>query len=235
MGPLNPWSPGFQEAVRIALAVGGRLTSLAREVVEHPAASWWTAPLDRTRQVLVTDDLRESSRQPERDASGWEDYAQRPAEWRLTSTLYGTCSYSCVDVVIARGIGDWPRSSEQRRFMAEIDESARVLEISTPAEWHGLCASFPRIDRSRDSPAGAGMIVPGWDRVAERWDGIHLTFAGLLTVPLVRHSTAAGATMMWNWNTEGTMWLPGAVLRSTTPLPAIYRHDLEKFPSPLME
>ncbi len=78
------------------------------------------------------------------------------------------------------------------------------------------------------------MIVPGWDRVAERWDGIHLTFAGLLTVPLVRHSTAAGTTMMWNWNTEGTMWLPGAVLRSATPLPGVHRHDLE-FPSLLMK
>ena len=231
---LSPWSPVFDWTVPAALTGGARLSDLAREVASHPAASWWTAPMDRTRQVLVTDGQRESSmRSPERDL-WWEDYAQRHTRWRFTSTLYG--AYSCADVVIAGPIGDWPPSKEQRRFVAEIDASARVHEISTPEDWHGLCVSFPRVDTNTNTPdyVGVGTLVPDWSRVAEQWDGVHMTFAGLLTIPLVRRSTAAGATMMWSWDTEGTMWLPGEFLRAGRRLPTFDDRDFT-FPRFLMD
>ena len=232
--PLSPWSPIFGWTVPAALTEGARLSDLAHEVASHPAASWWTAPMDGTRQVLVTDGQRESDmRSPERNL-GWEDYAQRHTQWRLTATLHG--DYSCADVVIAGSIGDWPPSSEQRRFVAEIGESARVLEISTPEDWHSLCVSFPRVDRNTNTPdyVGVGTLVPDWSLVAEQWDGVHMTFAGLLTTPLVRWSTAAGATMMWSWDTEGTMWLPGEFLRAGRQLPTFHDDDFT-FPDFLMD
>lgn len=233
LGALNPWSDGFDMAIYTALAAGDRLSDLAHEVAAHPKASWWTAPMDKSQQVLVTDDQRESSPHPSERNRWWEDYAQRHTQWRLTSTLHRESS--CVDIIIARGIGDWPPHSEQRRFTAEVDESARVLEISTPADWHSLCAAFPRVNQHPNTPPeiGVGMLVPDWSRVAEQWDGVHLTFAGLLSVPLVRHSTAVGAAMNWTWDTEGTMWLPGEFLRASGSLPA-FPDDRLEFPSPLM-
>ena len=232
--PLSLWSPVFAWAVPAAFTEGARLSDLAREVASHPAASWWTAPMDRTRQVLVTDDGRDSALDlPERDL-WWEDYAQRHTQGRFTSTLYG--EHSCADVVIAALVGDWPPSSEQRRFAAQVDESARVLEVSTPEDWHGLCVSFPRVDRNTNTPdyVGVGTLVPDWSLVAEQWDGVHLTFAGLLTVPLVRHSTAAGDTMNWTWDTEGTMWLPGEFVRASRRLPTFDDEDFT-FPRFLMD
>ena len=233
---LSPWSPVFQQAVKAALSRGSRLASLAREVAAHPETRWWTAPMDRTQQVLVIDDTsdRISSRTASSEEnSGWEDYAERPVGWRITSTLSG--GYSCLDTVIASGVGDWPPVSAHRRFEALVDESVRVREITSPADWHALCVSYPRINQQPTSPAGVGTLVPDWGRVATQWDGVHLTFMALLTVPFVRHSSAAGTTMMWSWNTEGTVLLPGTFVRAGEPL-ATSDRDLSGFvvTAPLM-
>ena len=53
---ISPWSPTFDRDVVAALALGPRLESLAHQVTAHPDSRWWTAPFDRTRQVLVNYD-----------------------------------------------------------------------------------------------------------------------------------------------------------------------------------
>jgi len=221
---VNPWSPSFERDVRAAFALRSRLENVAREVAAHSGSHWWTAPFDRTRQVLVTSDELEtvSSRSASPKSSlKWEDYAERPVGWRITSTQRGR--YSCLDAVISRGVGDWVSSSAYARFEAEIDESARVLEIVDSDDWHALCVAHPRTNRDLQSPAGAGTLVPDWTSVATQWDGVHLTFMALLTAPFVRHRSAAGTTMLWSWDTEGTWWLPGACVRAGAPLGIVDR------------
>ena len=211
---ISPWSPTFERDVIAAFSLRSRLESLAHQVTAHPDSRWWTDPFDRTRQVFVdyhTLDTASSQTEPFERNLQWEDYAQRPDGWRITSTLRGR--YSCLDAVISGGVGDWESSSAHRRFEAEIDESARVLEIVDPADWHALCVAHPRTNRHPNSPAGVGTLVPDWTSVASQWDGVHLTFMALLTVPFVRHSSAAGTTMLWSWDTEGTWWLPGEFVR----------------------
>ena len=221
---LNPWSGSFDRAVDAALSRGSALASLARDVTAHPASRWWTEPLDKTRQVLVSDATprpTSSQRASPSSLARWEAYAQRPVGWRMTSTLRG--EYSCLDTVIACGSGDWLEPEAYGRFAAKIDKSARVLEISRPADWHKLCVSFPRVNQDRNSPAGAGSLSPDWNRAAAQWDGVHLTFAGLLTTLYVRYISAAGSTMLWSWDTEGTLWLPGDFLRAGAPLAMVDR------------
>ena len=230
---LNPWSRDFAQAVPAALSRGSRLSSLAREVVAHPGSRWWTDPIDLSRQVLASDDVRDQASRPASPESNarWEDYAQRPARWRITSTLRGR--YSCLDTVIARGVGEWPMSS-YRRFEAEIDDSARVREIASPEDWHSLCVSYPRVNQRAASPAGAGTLSPDWARVATQWDGVHLTFMALLTAPFVRVNSAAGTTMLWSWDTEGAIWLPGEFLQAGAPLAALDRAEARGSVRPLM-
>ena len=227
---LNPWSADFERTVAAALSRGADLASLARAVVTHPQSRWWTAPMDPTRQLLVIDDTAHptSARTvPPASNVRWESYAQRPVGWRITSTLWG--AYSCVDTAIASGVGDWTQVTSHRRFAAEIDESARVFEVSGPADWHTLCVSFPRVNQHPNSPAGIDTLSPDWGRVGTQWNGVHLTFMGLLTAPFVRYSSADGtATMLWSWNTEGTIWLPGDFLRRASPLAPI-DHDICHF------
>ena len=225
---INPWSPTFERDVRAAFSLRPRLESLAHQVTAHPDSRWWTAPFDRSRQVLVdynvdydTPTVVSNQTEPSERNLQWEDYAQRPDGWRITSTLHGR--YSCLDAVTSTGVGDWMSTSAYPRFEAEIDESARVLEIVGPADWHALCVAHPRTNRHPNSPAGVGTLVPDWASVATQWDGVHLTFMALLTAPFVRHTSATGTTMLWSWDTEGAWWLPGGCLRAGAPLGTVDR------------
>lgn len=216
---LNPWSPQFEQALNAALARGSQLEALAHEVVAHPAADWWTARFERSHQVMIMTDAMDRETRgaaPPKVPSEWETYAERPVGWRITSTLVQ--GRSCLDTVIVSGVGEWSSTSPHRRLAVVIEDSARVCEIVSPDDWHDLCRSFPRINQQAESPAGAGTLVPDWGRAAKRWDGVHLTFLGLLTVPFVRHRSSAGTTMMWSWDSEGTMWLHRDLLRVTESL-----------------
>ncbi len=203
--------------------------------MEQPGTGWWAAPVARERQVLLVDE-EPASRTTLASGWNWEDYAERPIDWRMTSTLDGCISSG--DVVIASGVGDWGDGPSVRRT-AKVDAAARVREIVTPADWHALCASHPRVRSNpepspptrwawcyasldlhqQEGPDRAGMLVPDRGALAADLDGVHLTLAGLLTVPFVEHVSDAGRTMMWSWDTESTMWLQGSFLRAGDPMP----------------
>ncbi len=227
---ITPWSGTFDRDVAKLLSSAPRLAGLAREAVIHPGSQWWTSPMNPGQQMVIPDDPSTES-PPLEGAPVWESYAERPLEWRFTSTLHG--ELSCLDTIIAYGVGDWPYDQHQRdRFRAETDESARVLEVKGPADWHSLCTDHPRPNQHRNSPAGEGTLTPDWPGVATQWDGIHLTFLSILTAPFVRLTSEAGTTMMWSWNTEGTLWLSGSFLQAGISLPPV--NELEYDIRPLM-
>lgn len=214
---ITPWSGRFDRDVAELLSSAPRWADLAREATTHPGSQWWASPMNPDRQVTIQDDAFIEPH-PIEPAPAWESYAERPLKWHFTSTLYG--ELSCLDTIIAYGVGDWPHDQPDR-FRAETDGSARVLEVKGPADWHSLCAGHPRPNRHRGSPAGEGTLTPDWPRVATQWDGIHLTFLSILTAPFVRLSSETGTTMMWSWNTEGTLWLSGSFLQVVAPLPPV--------------
>ena len=217
---INPWSQGFSRNMKAALSQGPRLAGLASELVGHPGSSWWTAPMDRSRQIMMVNATQEDNKASPK----WESYAERPVGWRITSTVEDESA--CLDTIIESG-NDWS-IGEWRKCTCEIDKSARVFEVVGPADWHSLCAAHPRPNEHRDSPAGLETLTPDWGRVASEWDGVHLTFMALLTVPYVRYRSEAGTTMMWSWDTEGTIWLPGESLRPGAPLPSL-GYDVDRF------
>lgn len=225
---ITPWSGTFDRDVAELLSLSPCLADLAREVGNHPGSQWWASPINPGQQVIIPDDTFTESH-PLETAPAWESYAERPLEWRFTSTLYG--ELSCLDVIISYGVGDWPYDRPDR-FRAETDELARVLEITGPDDWHSFCANYPRPNQRGDSPAGKGTLTPDWRSVTTQWDGIHLTFLSILTALFVRITSEAGTTMMWSWNSEGTLWLPGSFLRPGARLSPI--NELEYDIRPLM-
>ena len=216
---LNPWADRFDQSLDLALARGARLESLAHEVVAHEASRWWTEPLDPERQILVL------SRPPVWADAGvfnpntrWEDYAQRPARWHTTATLHG--DLSCVDVAMHRHVGDWDVRDYDQRRRAVIGNNPTVFEVGSPVDWHMLCAEAPRRNQAGVKPANVGTIVPDWPRLARVYDGVHFSFAGLLTTPFVIEESPVGRTMLWSWDAAFTTWItdvvrPGALLPLT--------------------
>ena len=112
-------------------------------------------------------------------------------------------------MAIFERVGDWDRPEHYQRSHAVVDPGASVFEVASPADWHALCTTMPR--ENRPSPAGTGLLVPDWRRVANEYDGVHLTFGGLLTTPYVRTHSAAGTTRLWSWDAEFTIWVTDVV------------------------
>ena len=101
---LDPWTNRAARARSEALERGAQLEGLAHEVASHPAIHWWAAPCNLSRQVLLTDHspLVAEDEDPQTPQSSWEDYAQRPAVQRTTSTMHG--ALSSADIEIALGL-----------------------------------------------------------------------------------------------------------------------------------
>ena len=78
---------------------------------------------------------------------------------------------------------------------------ARIYEVDGPESWHNLCVQYPT--RARDDD----RLVPNWGAAAEDWDGIHLSFGGLLTCEQVRHESPAGWSKHEFWHAELTHWI----------------------------
>ena len=205
---LNPWADRFERAFELALARGTQVESLAHEVATHPASQWWTEPFDATRQVLLEDPSPSWQERTGRvPGQRWEDYAQRPTDWQCSSTMHGDLSFA--DIAILRGLGDWRLTQYQRR-RAILSDAVSVFGIGSPADWHALCAAVPRTNHAKGGLSSIATLVPDWRRLANEYDGVHFTFAGLLTAPFVCEQSSVGSTMLWSWDAEFTIWMTDA-------------------------
>ena len=194
-------------------ALARKRAAQARAVIEHPGTAWWFDDIDLDAQAWVsihwtTPPLRfiygtppdtMGWQRPRNPSSGWERYAQKPFSNQTTSTLYGphlTSKLVGYDERVGDYMCEFPLAWWSMRFLEEV----RVFEIHGPSDWHDLCVRYPAEDQR-------GCLVPNWGAVAEEWDGVHLSFGGLLTAEQNRYESAAGWTMLDSWHAEQTYWL----------------------------
>lgn len=95
----------------------------------------------------------------------------------------------------------------------KVPPSARVLEI-TAETWTALCREYPmpvtasrRRDWFRCTGRNGAWVIPDWARVAEQWDGVHLSVANYLAlagrtlaIDETRSSLVAG------WSPDLAVW-----------------------------
>ncbi len=213
------WRADHARESREVLQRGPQHADLARAILEESDTDWWFGPLDRERQVWVTQDgSPPDSAQlvpPTQPPSSHERYAQK-VEWPFcTSTLVGAAS-SWIDA-IDYGVGDLRQvytSPPYPIWLLTVDASARVFEVDGPQAWHDLCVRYPAEGATgragRGTPDFSGdkdRLVPDWSAMAADWDGVHLTFGGWLSAEQVRVDSASGWTYHWAWDAEQTMWL----------------------------
>lgn len=223
---LYPWTERSQEALDLALARGHGLEALAREVTAHPASQWWNEPFDIARQVLFTGRALPSRLGPDLGPSpAWEDYAERPTAWRVSSTTHD--GVSSADMAMLTRVGDWERPERYQRSRAVVDPGASVFEVTSPEDWHALSAEAPREYLHDSGATETSLLVPDWARLADEYDGVHLTFGGLLTTPHVRVRSAAGTTRLRSWDAEFTIWVTD-VVRAGPPLPPAATQHVER-------
>ena len=182
----------------------------ARAVIEHPGTACWFNDIDLHAQTWLsihgtldkfiygTPQDTMVWHQPQNPSRPWERYAQKPYGNQITSTQYGphlTSKLIAYDERVGDYLCQFPLAWLSIRFLEEV----RVFEIHGPSDWHNLCVSYPAKDRQ-------GRLVPNWGAVAEEWDGVHLSFGGLLTAEQNRYESPAGWTMLDFWHAEQTYW-----------------------------
>lgn len=200
---VERWRSDHHEAVLEIMQQGQRKEPLARALLEHPATSWWFSPPDLQRQVWVAradsaPDLVEWGA-PQGPPGPWERYAQKPRTIP-TSTLWGESTAS-IPIAYAERSGDYWCSYPLACWLLEMPAEAHIYEVNGPESWHNLCVRYPATGDEDD------RLVPNWEAAARDWDGVHLSFGGLLTCEQVRYESPAGWSQHEFWHAEITFWI----------------------------
>ncbi len=188
--------------LKIVREVGPQLVPLASSLLSQPVAKTWFARVDRSAQHWIGP--RSSSPNPNvfaASSSGLgavEAYTQKPGSSVVTSTAVGATSSALA--ALRHASGDYHEELPLAHFRLWPTPTASVFEINDAQSWHRLCSSFPANDSS-------GRLVPDWNSVVREWDGIHLTFGGLLSSDLVAVESHEGVSQMRFWEFEQTQWL----------------------------
>lgn len=222
------WSSDYARLIRYLALKSEALKPLARAILEHPGSDWWFAPIDRKAQVWAARAENASAAPTQaRFASPsnnrWATWENRPNKGGLyTATLFDgeTALFAALDSGVSELSVDFKSPAACWRLIAS--ESARVYEITSPMDAHELCARYPtrgrscgdylrlfpvkRIEPNADTDEKSFLTVD-WEAAAKDWDGVHLTFGGLLTSDSVRIASSAGWSMLMFWDLEQTLWL----------------------------
>jgi hypothetical protein len=92
---------------------------------------------------------------------------------------------------------------------------ARLALLRRPDDWAELCREFPldvtaekRHDWFRTTGRDGAWVMPDWERVAERYDGVHLTVLGYLGIAGRAIDLGDGrASVIAGWSPDETHWL----------------------------
>ena len=201
---VERWRSDHEEVVPAMLGLAPTLRPLVEATLEYSGTAWWYERPDLNRQAWVAHDGETPDptgwRRPDSPPSRWERYAQKPNSGQYTSTLFD--GYASLLIGYEQRAGDmWPQSWPLECWLMRMSADARIYEIHGPADWHRLCVAYPARGSDDD------RLVPDWGAASADWDGVHLSFGGLLACEQNRQETADGWSMHEFWHAESTFWL----------------------------
>lgn len=193
---------------------------LVRQILAHPDAAWWFAPMDTDSQIWVSQDRNPPTERPTEPSWIHADLRQDFRAFITSTDIDGTASMlAAVDLQICDagyGYDDGYAGPPFAIWRMQPAPDARVFEVDSPHAWHELCVAYPRTKAF--SPVDFDMLnivdldakaylEPDWAKVANDWDAIHLTLGGMLTSHQVAVKSKHGWTYQHGWDTEQTWWL----------------------------
>jgi hypothetical protein len=228
----RPWQEPDGEDVLAAIPeVKAALIPIAEHVMTASSMQWWS----QGRQVeqwavdwRPADDPAPLTRDPTRVLAVWaldtraeevRAEKERPrdahANWSGTwwSFPHGTLQ------TIGRvplGLSLMEDSfGEEHATLIPVRGVGRTYELRTVDDWVSLCREYPlevtasrRHDWFRCTGHDGAWVIPDWEKVAKRWDAVHLTALAYLNganrALLVDADTS---TVLAGWNPDTTMWL----------------------------
>lgn len=134
------------------------------------------------------------------------------------------------------------------RWSVPIARTARVFEVNGPDDWARLVGSYPRptprhgglelpgpnqhpgeiraleaLSNGAAARTGVRVFMPNWAEVADNWDGVRLSWPGMLTcegrVIDVPELGTDAVSLVRYWRSERTLWL-NDIFGTPTPMSA---------------
>ena len=205
---IEPHSGDKEWIAPMVLDYGRSRQDLASLILAHPDFSWWFSPLDRARQIWISRDGRTFSEHQWHSqyegALGWERYAQKPYQRLRTSTGYGVTSSLLVAYDFQ--LGDYICEFPLVCYQLVIPDDYQIFEIHGPEDWHRLCEDHPA-PGTGNTGRRDGRLTPDWNSVAQVWDGVHLSFGGLLSCEQVKFGREGVWSKHGGWQAELAYWL----------------------------
>lgn len=228
--------PRGEEIVAVEPLVLAALRPLADAVVAHPSTAWWTRERTAEQWSIQWDPTGDGEPFDPAWPGGTEWAAaardeeetaarERPADptanwggswwsvpWRMPTTTGETPDGVPVKLPLVEDPFGW-----ERAVAVPVRGAGTVLEIRSAADWTALCERFPfevtasrRHDWYRATGHAGTWIIPEWSKVAEVYDGIHLSVWAYLTASGKALPLADGrATMIAGFEPDATAWLTG--------------------------
>ncbi|WP_235830858.1 hypothetical protein [Arthrobacter cheniae] len=228
----RPWQEPDGEDVLAALPeIKAALAPIAQQVMMASSTQWWS----RSRQIEQwTIDWRPAKdpaplpRQPSQALGAWardtraeevRAEKERPrnphANWSGTWWSFPQGTLQSVGRV-PLGLNLFEDSfGWEHATVIPVRGAGRTYEVHTEDDWVSLCREYPlgvtasrRHDWFRCTGHDGRWVIPDWEKVAERWDAVHLTVLAYLSSANRALQVDAGtSTVLAGWNPDTTIWL----------------------------
>ena len=208
------------------------------------------SPLGGVEPSLPTDEAATSLAQWRAEVMAEEESSRRA--YRLSPFDVGAGEWwSTPAVELWSTTGTWPSGEPIGLGLVEDDfglerararrvrlrDTSSVFTVSGPEQWAALCRRFPldltaqRREVWFEATGRKGRwVIPDWSRVAEQFDGIHVSLAGYVRTagvvidvsdesivdgrgdaPFRGNTDCNRASLMAGWNPDTTYWLTDAI------------------------
>lgn len=228
----RPWQEPDGEDVLAALPeVTAALAPLARHVMTSPSTQWWSQGRQLEQWAIdwrSPDDPAPLRGEPSQALAAWARGAraeevhagkERPRDphapwsgtwWSFPQGTLHTVGRMPLGLNLIEDSFGWEQAT-----VIPVRGTGRTYEIRTGEDWVSLCREHSlevtasrRHDWFRCTGHDGRWVIPDWEKVAERWDAVHLTTLAYLTsANRALHVDASTSTVIAGWNPDTTIWL----------------------------
>ncbi|GAA2590823.1 hypothetical protein GCM10009862_31460 [Microbacterium binotii] len=209
--------------VRASLStVASRLAVVMPELTAPAAVQQWTvqwcpvsesAPIERSAAEILQrwsieqheDEQRSRRERPADPRANWSG-----TWWSVPQQLLASRGTPLAALDMVEDPLGWEVAT-----VVPISGRGEILEIGSADDWARLCRAYPtevtasrRHDWFRVTGRDGRWLIPDWERVAQRWDAVHLTTLGYLSaattlIPIDDEY----ASVIAGWGPDSTIWL----------------------------
>lgn len=186
------------------------------EDVAARMGQWWD-PLNRALQVWA---------HPTSAAPTASDLVTELTQFSVETPKPRRALWTCT--VVPRIVTPWIKHGERplqtaHTWLLTVSAQARVFEVASPEDWWELAHSYPARTPgfkyammplpshpgvlTSDRSSRYARVDPDWEALANDWDGVHVSMAGVMTAEDVTFERDSVVTELRGWDVESTVWL----------------------------